>query len=200
MLELNVNGTNVALNVAPATPLIFVLRNDLGLKSVRLGCGLEQCGACKVIVDGIVEYSCVRPAADFVGRQITTVEGLADGLADRLADRLAEGRADGLTEGSADRLAVASGRQSAPGDAARARAWSALQQAVLKHNAAQCGYCLSGVLMAATALLARTAAPDDAAIRDALADHLCRCGAQPRLLRAVREAADALGQRDAGAV
>ena len=180
MLELNVNGSNVALNVAPATPLIFVLRNDLGLKSVRLGCGLEQCGACKVIVDGIVEYSCVRPAADFVGRQITTVEGLADRLADQLA--------------------VASGRQSAPGDAARARAWSALQQAVLKHNAAQCGYCLSGVLMAATALLARTAAPDDAAIRDALADHLCRCGAQPRLLRAVREAADALGQRDAGAV
>ena len=196
MLELNVNGSTVALNVAPATPLIFVLRNDLGLKSVRLGCGLEQCGACKVIVDGIVEYSCVRPAADFVGRQITTVEGLAEGLADRLTDGLAEGSADRL----ADRLAVASGRQSAPGDAARARAWSALQQAVLKHNAAQCGYCLSGVLMAATALLARTAAPDDAAIRDALADHLCRCGAQPRLLRAVREAADALGQRDAGAV
>ena len=200
MLELNVNGRTAALNVAPATPLIFVLRNDLGLKSVRLGCGLEQCGACKVIVDGIVEYSCVRPAADFVGRQITTVEGLADRLAEGLADRLADGLAEGLAEGSADRLAGASGRQSAPGDAARARAWSALQQAVLKHNAAQCGYCLSGVLMAATALLARTAAPDDAAIRDALADHLCRCGAQPRLLRAVREAADALGQRDAGAV
>ena len=162
MLELNVNGRSVSLTVPADTPLIFVLRNDLGLKSVRFGCGLEQCGACKVIVDGVAVFSCVRAASEFAGKRITTVEGLG----------------------------TVHGQGAPPAEHATGGALSPLQQAVLRHNAAQCGYCLSGVLMAATALLARAPQPSDGDIRAALADNLCRCGAHPRVLRAIREVAD----------
>ncbi len=145
MLELDVNGQRHELDVDPATPLAWVLRDTLGLVGVRVGCGFEQCGACHVLVDGESVASCGRPAAAFTGRRIRTVEDLG-------------------------------------GD-------DAVQLALLAHNAGQCGYCLSGIVMSARALFDHDPHPDDTAIRTALAPHLCRCGAQPRILRALRELA-----------
>ncbi len=145
-IELRVNGKVVAVEAEPATPLIFVLRNDLNLKSPKLGCGLEQCGACKVLVDGEAVMSCVRAVGEFEGKEITTLEAFV----------------------GADPL----------------------QQAFLEHNAAQCGYCTAGILVAARALLNRNTRPSDAEIRNALKDNLCRCGAHPRVLRAIRSVVD----------
>ncbi len=124
--------------------MVYALRNALGLKSVKLGCGLEQCGACKVLVDGAPVLCCVALTESFEGRRIETVEGLQNG----------------------DEL-------------------HPVQHALLGENAAQCGYCLSGILMAAKALFDRTPTPSSDEIRAALDDHLCRCGAHPRILRAL---------------
>jgi nicotinate dehydrogenase subunit A len=148
VIELTVNGERHVLQVDETTPLVFVLRNTLGLKSVKLGCALEQCGACKVLVDGVPTYSCVAPAVTFAGRRLETVEGLA-----------------------------------------RNARLHPVQTALLDANAAQCGYCLAGILLAAKALFERDAKPSRDAIRAALEDHLCRCGAQPRILTALERLA-----------
>lgn len=148
---LTVNGRAHEIEAAGATPLLDVLRNHLGLKGSRYGCGLEQCGACMVLVDGETVYSCSREAGTLLGRSILTVEGLS-------------------VEG----------------------ALHPLQQAFLDEQAGQCGYCLSGVLMAAKALLDRNPSPTRAQIVEALDPHLCRCGSHPRILRAVTRAATVL--------
>ena len=145
---LTVNGRAHEIEAAGATPLLDVLRNHLGLKGSRYGCGLEQCGACMVLVDGETVYSCSREAGTLLGRSILTVEGL---------------RTDG--------------------------ALHPLQQAFLDEQAGQCGYCLSGMLMAAKALLDRNPSPTRAEIVEALDPNLCRCGSHPRILRAVARAA-----------
>ena len=147
-ITLDVNGSTCPLSVHPEEPLALTLRNRLGLTGVKVGCGLEQCGACAVLVDGVSTMACVRPAAEFEGRCIETVEGL--------------------------------GTAHSPGP---------VQQALLAETAAQCGYCTPGLVVAVTALLRSDLHPDDAAIRTALAPHLCRCGAHPRVLRAVRKLA-----------
>ena len=146
--ELRVNGERRGVKVDPATPLLYVLRNDLGLRAVKFGCGLEQCGACTVIVGGEAVRSCTLPVSRVGEREVTTVEGLASG--------------DDLHP---------------------------LQRAFADEQAAQCAYCVPGVLMEAAALLAWNDDPSDAEVRRALADHVCRCGAQPRMLRAIRRAA-----------
>ncbi len=150
-ITLTVNGRVHRIETAGATPLLDVLRNHLGLKGSRYGCGLEQCGACMVLVDGEPVYSCSREAGTLQGRSILTVEGLG-----------------------------------APG------ALHPLQQAFLDEQAGQCGYCLSGMLMAAKALLDRNPSPSRAEIVEALDPNLCRCGAHPRILRAVAKAAAAM--------
>ena len=147
-LELNVNGRRELVRVDPGTPLLQVLRNDLGLTAAKYGCGLEQCFACAVLVDGEATTSCATPVESFVGRRIVTLEGLA-----------AEGEL------------------------------GPVQQAFLEEEAAQCGYCIPGMIIGAVALLARESAPTEAQIRTALDPHLCRCGTHPRILRAVRRAA-----------
>jgi aerobic-type carbon monoxide dehydrogenase small subunit (CoxS/CutS family) len=154
-MTLRVNGAAHEVEADPATPLIYILRNRLGLMGAKLGCGLEQCGACAVLADGEKVLSCVRAASEFAGAEIVTPEGLA-------------GHATG----------------------------AAVQRAFIEEGAAQCGYCTPGIVTAVAALLARDARPDEAAIRAALHDHLCRCGSHSRVLRAVRrlaqgEAADA---------
>jgi len=153
MLQILVNGAAHATPAAPDTPLLYVLRNDLGLAGTRFGCGTEQCGACLVLVDGKPAYSCTTRVADVVGRQVTTVEGLAAG--------------------------------SEP---------HALQRAFLAENAAQCGFCSSGMLVRAAALLASNPDPDAAAVKQALEPQLCRCGSHNRIVRAVLRAA---GGKDA---
>ena len=147
-IALDVNGATRTLPVHPDESLALALRNRLGLTGVKVGCGLEQCGACAVLVDGASTLACARPAADFEGRRIETVEGL--------------------------------GTPQSPGP---------VQQALLDEGAAQCGYCTPGLVVAITALLRASPQPDDGAIRAALSPHLCRCGAHPRVLRAVRKLA-----------
>lgn len=144
MVELTVNGTPYRVDAPDDEPLVYVLRNRLGLPGTRLACGLEQCGACLVLVDGECRYACTLPLAECAGRAVTTVEGLA--------------RDDAL---------------------------HAVQQALLRHNAAQCGFCLSGIVVRAAALFRDEPRPGPNEIRAALAPHLCRCGAQPRVLRAL---------------
>lgn len=153
-IELRVNGSEHRISADPATPLLFVLRNQLGLKGAKLGCGLEQCGACAVLVDGVSKLSCAVAASDFQGKEIVTVEGLAGG-----------------------------------GDG------NDVQKAFVAAAAAQCGYCTPGLVVAATALLRKSPKPDDGQIREALMPHLCRCGSQPRILRALRQLAGRGGER-----
>jgi nicotinate dehydrogenase subunit A len=149
-LTLRVNGVDHLLRLDPRTPLLYVLRNDLGLTAAKFGCGLEQCYACAVLVDGEAVTSCATAAEAFVGKEITTLEGI----------------------GTPDRL-------------------DPLQQAFVEEEAAQCGYCIPAIIVGAKALLTRTPQPSDEEIRAALAPHLCRCGSQPRIVKAVRRAAGA---------
>jgi nicotinate dehydrogenase subunit A len=147
-MELRVNGQVREVEVDPSTPLLWVLRDTLQLTGAKYGCGLEQCGACAVLCDGRAVLSCVAPAESFVGKEITTIEGLG-----------ADGELD------------------------------VLQRAFVAEQAAQCGYCVPGIVIAAKALLDATPAPSESQIRAALAKHLCRCGTHARMLRAVRRAA-----------
>jgi nicotinate dehydrogenase subunit A len=147
-LVLRVNGAERRVDVEPATPLLYVLRNDLGLTAAKFGCGLEQCFACAVIADGEVVTSCATAVEAFVGKAITTLEGIGT-----------------------------------PADL------HPVQEAFLEEEAAQCGYCIPGVIVSATALLDRSPDPSDDEIRTALAPHLCRCGSQARIVKAVRRAA-----------
>jgi len=147
-LILNVNGAEHAVDADPATPLLYVLRDDLGLNGAKFGCGLGQCGACTVTVDGKAAYSCLLPVAAAQGRRVVTVEGL--------------------------------GTAAAPG---------VIQKAFETEQAAQCGYCIAGMIMRAKALLDATSRPTEAQIRAGMQPNLCRCGTHMRILRAVRRAA-----------
>jgi len=143
-MKIRVNGATHHISAEPDTPLIFVLRNQLGLTGTKYGCGAEQCGACAVLVDGEAVLSCVRAVSEFQQCDITTVEGLAQ---------------------------------------------NDVQRAFIAENAAQCGFCTPGMVVASTALLRRDPQPDDAEIRAALEGHLCRCGSQPRVLKAIARVA-----------
>jgi nicotinate dehydrogenase subunit A len=145
----NVNGADHRLDVDPSTPLLYVLRDDLGLNGAKYGCGLGQCGACTVQLDGKAVFSCLTPIAALEGRRIRTVEGL--------------------------------GTVQNPG---------VLQQAFEIEQAAQCGYCIAGMIMRAQSLLDRNPKPTDEAIRAHMQTNLCRCGTHMRILRAVRRASE----------
>jgi aerobic-type carbon monoxide dehydrogenase small subunit (CoxS/CutS family) len=136
------------VDAAPETPLLYVLRDDLQLNGAKFGCGLGQCGACTVQVDGKAVYSCLLPVAAAAGRRVRTVEGL--------------------------------GTVEAPG---------VLQKAFETEQAAQCGYCIAGMIMRAQALLDANPHPSEAEIRAHMQPNLCRCGTHMRILRAVRRAA-----------
>jgi nicotinate dehydrogenase subunit A len=147
-VKFTVNGRERVVHAAEATPLVYVLRNDLGLTGTRLGCGANQCGACHVLIDGQSVPACDTPLWAAAGKDVVTVEGL----------------------GSAERP-------------------SRLQRAFIAEQAGQCGYCLSGILVTAEALLRKTPSPTEAEVRVALDRHLCRCGAHNRIVRAVLHAA-----------
>ena len=147
-ITLTVNGRDHAVDVDPATPLLYVLRGDLALNGAKYGCGLGQCGACTVQVDGKAVFSCLLPVAGLAGRNIRTVEGL----------------------GTVERPGV-------------------LQKAFADEQAAQCGYCIAGMIMRAQALLDVNPHPSEAQIRAHMDSNLCRCGTHMRILRAIRRAA-----------
>ncbi len=157
-VSLRVNARPVDVDVARETSLLHLLRNDLGLNGPKYGCGLGQCGACTVWVDGVAARSCVIPAHGVAGRDITTLEGLGS-----------------------------------------RGAWHPVQQAFEDAQAAQCGYCLNGMVMQAAALLAREPNPSEARIRSELSGNLCRCGTHVEILDAVRRAAARLAQPVEGA-
>ena len=146
--ELTVNGVESELEASSDTALLYALRNDLGLKGTRFGCGSGQCGACFVLIDGHPAPACDTPLWAAAGKRITTVEGLGKG-----------------------------------GEL------HPLQHAFLAEQAAQCGYCTSGILISAAALLARNPRPTESDVRAALDRNLCRCGSHNRMVRAVLRAA-----------
>src|SRR5262252_10010612 len=148
MLTLNVNGRQHQIDADATTPLLYVLRNDLALNAAKFGCGLGQCGACTVLVDGAPMHSCVAPIGALGQSEITTLEGL----------------------GTIERP-------------------HPLQAAFIAEQAAQCGYCIAGMIMLAKALLDRKQLPSEAEVRLGLAGNLCRCGAHNRVVRAVLKAA-----------
>ena len=155
-MKLNVNGRDHEVDAEPDTPLLYVLRDNLALNGAKFGCGLGQCGACTVMVDGEAVFSCLTPLLLLDGKKVTTVEGL----------------------GSIEN----------PGP---------LQRAFIDEQAAQCGYCIAGMIMRAQSLLQKNHNPSDADIRAAMQPNLCRCGTHMRILRAVRRAADLMRTADA---
>ena len=144
MIEIEVNGARHGVAAAPDTPLLYVLRNQLGLPGTRFGCGSGQCGACFVLIDGRAMASCDLPVSFVSGKRVTTVEGL--------------------------------GGQ------------HPVQKALERHQAAQCGYCMSGIVMAAVELLSKNSSPSETEIRAALDRNLCRCGSHNRVVKAILDA------------
>jgi len=152
-INIKVNGAMHSVPAEPDTPLLYVLRNDLGLNAAKFGCGLAQCGACTVLVDGKPVRSCVTPIDTLGQSEITTLEGL----------------------GTIERP-------------------HPLQAAFIAEQAAQCGYCIPGIIMAAKALLDHNPQPSEADVRQGLALNLCRCGTHMRIVRAVLRAAQTGGR------
>lgn len=150
-----VNGKTFKSLSDPATPLLFVLRNELQLKAPRFGCGLGQCGSCMVLVGGRTIYSCQIPIQSVTGKEITTLEGI---------------------QGDDKKL-------------------HAVQEAFIECSALQCGYCTNGMIMASIALLDRNPSPTDDEIKSGLQGNLCRCGAQGRVIKAVRRASEILANQ-----
>ena len=149
MVRLTINGKTQEVDVDPSTPLLWVLREQVGLTGTKYGCGMAQCGACTVHINGAATRSCVMPVSAAVGKRITTIEGLASGKT--------------LTK---------------------------VQQAWIKHQVPQCGYCQSGMIMAAAALLKAKPKPTDADI-DAAMTNICRCGTYQQVREAIHAAAKA---------
>lgn len=150
-IEFRLNGKQISVDVDAQTPLLEVLRNDIELNGAKFGCGLAQCGACAVLLDGESIRSCVMPVSAVADKSVTTLEGL----------------------GSVENP-------------------HPLQTAFINEQAIQCGYCASGIIVTAAALLHKNTAPTDQEIRQSLSGHLCRCGAQPRMIKAIARAANTI--------
>jgi nicotinate dehydrogenase subunit A len=150
-MEIDINGERRSVSAAPDTPLLYVLRNDLGLMGSRFGCGSGQCGACFVLIDGRAMPSCDAPLWSLEGKKVTTIEGLG-----------------------------------------RNGEMHAVQRALIAEQAAQCGYCMSGIAVAAAALLQNNPSPSEDEVKAALDRNLCRCGSHNRVVRAVQRAAKEL--------
>jgi len=150
-ISFNLNDKNVTIDVDSETPLLEVLRNDQELNGPKFGCGLAQCGACAVLLDGVSIRSCITPVSIVADKKVTTLEGLGD-----------------------------------PDNP------HPLQQAFIDEQAMQCGYCASGIIVTAAAFLENNAEPTSTEIKTALSGHLCRCGAQGRMVKAVSSAAKTL--------
>jgi isoquinoline 1-oxidoreductase subunit alpha len=150
-ISLNVNGKTVSVDADPSTPILWALRDNLGMTGTKFGCGMALCGACTVHMNGQAVRSCVTPISAAAGQKITTIEAQA-------SDKVGK----------------------------------AVTEAWVKHDVAQCGYCQSGQVMTATALLASNKTPSDAQIDEAMAGNICRCGTYSRIRAAVKDAAKAI--------
>jgi isoquinoline 1-oxidoreductase alpha subunit len=151
MITLSINGKTHKIDASPDTPLLWVLRDSLHMTGTKFGCGIAQCGACTVHLDGSPVRSCSTPASEAVGKKVTTIEGVA---------------------------ATAAGK--------------AVQAAWIQHDVPQCGYCQSGQIMSATALLAKNRVPSDADIDEAMSGNVCRCGTYNQIRAAIKDAASSV--------
>jgi isoquinoline 1-oxidoreductase alpha subunit len=158
MISLNVNGKTHSLDVPPDMPLLWAIRDSVGLTGTKFGCGIAQCGACTVHVDGKAVRSCSMPVSAAAGKRITTIEAIGN---------------------------TAAGKK--------------IQQAWIELDVPQCGYCQSGQIMSASALLASVPKPSDADIDAAMSGNICRCGTYPRIRAGIKKAAGALAARSSGA-
>ena len=156
MISLNINGETHAIDVDPTTPLLWVIRDYVGLTGTKFGCGIAQCGACTVHLNGKPIRSCVTPAQVAIEQEITTIEGIGH----------------------------------------KQRGLHALQQAWIDEQVPQCGYCQSGQIMSAAALLENNPSPSDADIDRAMAGNVCRCGTYPRIRKGIKRAAIAINARE----
>ena len=152
MISLSINGKTVQVSATPDTPLLWALRDELGLTGTKFGCGAAICGACVVHVDGQPKRACSTPVADVAGKQVTTIEAMHE-----------------------------------------TRIGQVVQAAWIRNDVPQCGYCQSGQIMSAAALLAKNPKPTDADIDDAMRRNLCRCGTYNQIRAAIKDAARALG-------
>lgn len=150
MIKFKINGEEKSLDVEPDTPLLWVIRDELGLTGTKFGCGIARCGACIVHINGEARWSCVTPVSSIEGQVVTTIEGVSGSVAEAVQD-----------------------------------AWVAI-------DTPQCGYCQSGQVMSAVALLSSNPSPDDAAIDDAMRGVICRCATYVRIRRAIHDAAATL--------
>lgn len=153
-MQLEINGTAAQFDAADDTPLLWVLRDHLGLTGTKFGCGMALCGACTVHVEGQAVRSCVTPVSAVAGKKITTIEGVGS-----------------------------------------TKIGKAVQDAWLAIDVPQCGYCQTGQIMSAAALLGSNAKPGDADIDSAMSGNICRCGTYPRIRAAIRQAAAAVGEK-----
>jgi len=158
MISLNVNGKTHSLDVPPDMPLLWAIRDSVGLTGTKFGCGIAQCGACTVHVDGKAVRSCSMPVSAAAGKRVTTIEAIGN---------------------------TAAGKK--------------IQQAWIELDVPQCGYCQSGQIMSASALLASNPKPSDADIDAAMSGNICRCGTYPRIRAGIKKAAGALAARSSGA-
>ena len=170
-MTLTVNGARHEVDVASDTPLLYVLRNDLGLNGPQFGCGLSQCGSCSVLVDGTEERSCVMSVSRVVGKEVTTLEGLADKWAKE--QRLSAADAENTLH--------------------------PVQQAWIDEQVPLCGFCQNGMIIKATELLDRVAMPTAESIKEAFTNdgpspHLCRCGSYVAIIEAVQRAANVMAK------
>ena len=164
MANFKVNGEDKSLDIEPDMPLLWALRDELGMTGTKFGCGIASCGACTVHINGVAVRSCVTPVSAIEGQEVTTIEGLASAAA-----------------GSNPSVATATLTDPA---------LTAVQQAWIDHQVPQCGYCQSGMIVAASSLLAQNRSPSDADI-DSSITNVCRCGSYPRVKRAIRSLATA---------
>lgn len=158
MVDLSINGKKVSVDVDEDMPLLWVIRDVLGMTGTKFGCGIAQCGACTVQVDGQAIRSCITPASSVAGQQVTTIEAIGETPAGK-----------------------------------------AIQAAWLAHEVVQCGYCQSGQIMSASALLTSKPSPTDADIDDAMAGNICRCGTYVRIRAAIKAAAKSATNATQGA-
>lgn len=164
MAKFKVNGEEKSLDIEPDMPLLWALRDELGMTGTKFGCGIASCGACTVHINGVAVRSCVTPVSAIEGQEVTTIEGLASAAA-------------------GSNPSVATANLTDP-------ALTAVQQAWIDHQVPQCGYCQSGMIMAVSSLLAQNPKPTDAEI-DSSITNVCRCGSYPRVKRAIRSLATA---------
>ena len=190
-MKFTLNGQEVdAQSATPDTPLLYVLRNDMQLNGPKFGCGLGECGACAVLIDGKVARSCSVPLNAVAGKKVTTLEGLSPDASKAASTKALQDRAV---------LDVSAAKNDAPA-ASRTYTLHVVQQAFVDAQAAQCGYCTNGMVMALVALFNQQPKATDDEIKHALSGHLCRCGTHVEIMQAAARARELIAQGHSPAI